>query len=103
MERCSLKLSNHTIERQFAKGVQSESGKWYDQFGERYGFTQAEKEVMRLYMLFGLEDGEIMKVMQISRQELEVCLRCMTGKTRTDTMREMQALFVRYIVQKLPS
>ncbi|WP_239614563.1 helix-turn-helix transcriptional regulator [Cohnella mopanensis] len=96
-------MSNQTMEWQIAKGEETESGKWHERFGERYGFTQGEKEVMRLYMLFGLEDREIMKVMQIAEHELEVYLRCLTGKTRTNTMREMQALFLRYLIQKLPS
>lgn len=85
------------------RGNESESGKWHDRFGERYGFSAYEKEVLRLYMLFGLEDEEIRTVMQLSERELKMHIDCMTGKTRSNTMRELQALFLRYLLQKLPS
>lgn len=79
------------------------AGEIYDAFGDRYDFTGSEKEVLRLYLLFGFEDKEIAKIMQCSVRELEGRLRCLLGKTRTNSMRELQALFIRFVLQKLPA
>ncbi|RKP56831.1 hypothetical protein D7Z26_02250 [Cohnella endophytica] len=75
----------------------------YASFAERYGFNEGEREVLRLFMLFGFEDNEIARIMHISSGELNNYLNCMLGKTRSHTLRELQALFIRYILQKLPA
>jgi len=72
-------------------------------FGDRYDFTASEKEVMRLCMLIGLNDEEIVSFMRISTRTLDNLIACMIGKTRTQSLREVQALFIRYILQKLPN
>ncbi|TVY02214.1 hypothetical protein [Cohnella terricola] len=77
--------------------------KFCEAFGDRYHFTASEKEVMRLGMLIGLNDEEIISVMRISTRTLNNLIACMIGKTRTHSLREIQALFLRYILQKLPN
>jgi len=70
------------------------------EFGERYGFTAEEKETMRLGILYGLEDGEISKYMKVAPETLKIYQACMTGKTRTRSVRELQALFLRYALHR---
>ncbi|MCD9021857.1 helix-turn-helix transcriptional regulator [Cohnella silvisoli] len=72
-------------------------------FGDRYDFTPSEKDVLRLHALFGFQDEEIITIMRISTPILENLLTCMMGKTRTHSIRELQALFIRYLLQKLPT
>ncbi|TFE22582.1 hypothetical protein [Cohnella luojiensis] len=74
-----------------------------EQFGDRYDFTESEREVLKLALLFGLEDGDILTTMQIQSATLDNHLICMLGKTRTNSTRELQALFLRYVMQKLPA
>jgi len=75
----------------------------FEMFGDRYDYTMGEKEVFRLSMLFGLEDNEIITIMQISANQLDNYFTCMLGKSRTNTIRELQALFLRYLLNKLPA
>lgn len=96
-------MQRSTKERLGQEGDVSEKKQLYLRFAERYGYNPEETEAMRLCMLFGFGDDEIAKIMKITSDELEVLQICMLGKTRTNTVRELQALFIRYIMQKLPT
>jgi len=71
-----------------------------EEFGERYGFTDAEKEALRLGILIGLENEEIAVYMKVPEEKLEGYQACMAGKTRTRSVRELQALFLRYVMKE---
>jgi DNA-binding NarL/FixJ family response regulator len=97
------KVHKYTIDWQVVSANESETRNHFEMFGERYGFTPSEKEVLRLHALLGYQDEKIMTAMQISPITLDNRLSCMLGKTRTHSVRELQALFIRYILQKLPA
>ncbi|RED54696.1 hypothetical protein [Cohnella lupini] len=96
-------MLTNTLDWQVMDNKDSATARLQEIFGERYGFTLKEREVFRLMMLFGLGDEDIRGIMQISYEELDNLFACMTGKTRTNSGRELQALFLRYILQKLPA
>lgn len=75
----------------------------YERFGDRYDFNESEREVLRLSLLFGIEDEEILTIMQIQPATLDNHFTCMLGKSRTSSTRELHALFLRYVMQKLPA
>jgi DNA-binding NarL/FixJ family response regulator len=81
----------------------SETGFLMDVFGERYDLTPRECEVMRLLVLFGFENEEIIKILKLTDQTLDNYVSCILGKSRTNSIREFQALFIRYLMQKLPA
>ncbi len=91
------------IDWQVMNNTESALARLHEIFGDRYGFTLKERDAFRMAMLFGLDDEEIGRIMRISLEELDALFACMTGKTRTNSSRELQALFLRYILQKLPA
>ncbi|MFC5406400.1 helix-turn-helix transcriptional regulator [Cohnella soli] len=92
--------SGAVVEKGQADQVQSRGTPQYIEFAERYGFNDREKEVLRLFMLFGLSDEEIVRVMGIKSNDLRNYMNCMLGKSRTSSPRELLALFVRYLIQQ---
>ncbi|OXS60902.1 hypothetical protein B1A99_05040 [Cohnella sp. CIP 111063] len=74
-----------------------------EEFGERYGFTAGETTAFKLCLLYGLSDEEIVMYAKMEPEALSDRLACMMGKTRTRTSRELQALFLRYMLNRLPA
>jgi len=74
-----------------------------EEFGTRYGFDAEEASTLKLCLMYGLEDGEIASYMKITPEGLETRLESMIGKTRTRSVRELQALFLRFILIRLPA
>lgn len=73
-----------------------------EEFGERYGFTAGETTTLKLCLLYGLSDEEIVLYAKTEPDSLQTRLNCMIAKTRTRSSRELQALFLRYILIRLP-
>jgi len=74
-----------------------------EEFGDRYGFTAGEKITLRMCLLYGLSDEEIVQYADMEPEALDNRLACMMGKTRTRSARELQALFLRYMLHKFPA
>ena len=73
-----------------------------EEFGERYGFTAGERTMLKLCLLYGMSDEEIALYTKEEPEVLATRLACMTAKTRTRSPRELQALFLRYMLNRLP-
>ncbi|BBI33755.1 helix-turn-helix transcriptional regulator [Cohnella abietis] len=78
----------------------SKSNHIIEAFGDRYGLTSMETEVLRLLVLFGFEDEEIITIIQCSPDTLDNLLSVLMLKSRTHSTRELQALFLRYVMQQ---
>jgi len=74
-----------------------------EEFGDRYGFTACETTTLKLCLLYGLSDEEIVLYTKTEPKQLRARLDCIMGKTRTHTSRELQALFLRYMLHRLPT
>ena len=69
-------------------------------FAERYGLTPRETELMRALVLLGLRNEEIGAMFHIAVKTVKNHIACMMGKTRTHSSRELQALFLRYVLHQ---
>ncbi|WP_027084449.1 LuxR C-terminal-related transcriptional regulator [Cohnella panacarvi] len=77
-----------------------ESGLAVSKFGDRYGLTARETELLRALVLFGLRNEEMGAMFHIAQKTVKNHMACMMGKTRTRSSRELQALFLRYILNR---
>lgn len=80
-----------------------ETSQLFDLFGQRYDFTDNEMEILRLLMLFGFDDSEIKTIMQLTELQMSNHLSIIMGKSRTNSIREVQALFLRFSLHRLPT
>lgn len=78
----------------------AQSGLAVHKFGERYGLTAREREVLRALVLFGLHNDEIAEMFHIALKTVKNHLACVMAKTRTHSSRELQALFLRYMLHQ---
>jgi len=78
----------------------TESGLAVSKFGERYGLTARETEVLRALVLFGLHNEELGAMFHIALKTVKNHMACLMGKTRTHSSRELQALFLRFILNQ---
>lgn len=96
-------MLKNMIHWQVMSVIDSQTSHLFDMFGDRYDLTESEKELLRLLVLFGFEDSEIRTVMQLTEQQLNNHYAVIWGKTRTNTPREVQALFLRFTLHRLPA
>ncbi|MFC5700103.1 response regulator transcription factor [Cohnella faecalis] len=69
-------------------------------FGVRYGMTPRERDVLRLLILYGFKNDDMAGILHIAVKTIKNHLACMMGKTRTRSSRELQALFLRFMIQQ---
>ncbi|MFC4597852.1 hypothetical protein [Cohnella hongkongensis] len=79
----------------------SRSARMCEAFGERYGLTEEEAAALKLCLLYGLSDEEIAGHLKIEPTVLANRFACMLGKTRARSLRELQALFFRFLMNRL--
>ena len=96
-------MLNNMMDWQVKSITDSQTSHLFDLFGDRYDLTESEKELLRLLLLFGFEDLETMTIMQLTELQLNNHYSCIWGKTRTNTVREVQALFLRFTLHRLPA
>jgi DNA-binding CsgD family transcriptional regulator len=70
-------------------------------FGDKYGLTPREREVLRLLLLFGLRNEDISGILFISTKTTKHHLASMMHKTFTRSSRELHALFLRDVLENL--
>ncbi|KIL35670.1 hypothetical protein SD71_12285 [Cohnella kolymensis] len=71
-----------------------------EEFGAGYRMTPREKEVFRLLILFGFRNDDMGSVLHISTKTLKNHMACMMNKTKTRSSRELQALFLQFMLQR---
>ncbi|MBO9598933.1 MAG: hypothetical protein J7559_14090 [Cohnella sp.] len=77
-----------------------ESGLAVSKFGDRYGLTTRETELLRALVLFGLRNEEMGAMFHIALKTVKNHMACVMGKTRTRSSRELQALFLRFVLHQ---
>ncbi|MFC5528283.1 response regulator transcription factor [Cohnella yongneupensis] len=93
-------MLTNVIQWEVASMADEKSGLAVNKFGERYGLTARETELFRALVLFGLRNEEIGAMFHIAPKTVKNHMTCMMGKTRTHSSRELQALFLRFVLNQ---
>lgn len=93
-------MLTNMIHWEVASMADADSGLAVVKFGERYGLTARETELLRALVLFGLRNEEIGAMFHIALKTVKNHMACMMGKTRTHSSRELQALFLRFVLNQ---
>jgi DNA-binding NarL/FixJ family response regulator len=88
------------IHYQVMSETDSVTGPMIAEFGAGYSLTPREREVFRLLILFGFRNDDMGSVLHISTKTLKNHMACMMNKTKTRSSRELQALFLQFILQR---
>jgi DNA-binding CsgD family transcriptional regulator len=68
-------------------------------FGEKYKLTPREREVVQLLVVFGFRNDDLSRILYISSKTVKNHLACLMQKTNTRSSRELQALFLRTVLE----
>lgn len=89
-----------TLRWEIASLADAYSDPYVLKFADRYGLTPRETELMRALVLLGLRNEEIGAMFHIAVKTVKNHIACMMGKTRTHSSRELQALFLRFVLHQ---
>jgi DNA-binding CsgD family transcriptional regulator len=67
-------------------------------FGDQNRLTAREREVMRTLMLLGLRNDDLSSMLYISPKTVKHHLASMMDKTGTRSSRDLQAMFLRFVL-----
>jgi DNA-binding CsgD family transcriptional regulator len=72
-------------------------------FSDNNGLTPREREVLRILLFLGLRNDDLSSVLFISSKTVKHHLASTMEKTRTRSSRELQALFLRFVMMGTPA
>lgn len=93
-------MQPNKVRWEIASLADEQSDPFVMRFGQRYGLTARETELMRALVLLGLRNEEIGAMFHIALKTVKNHIACMMGKTRTHSSRELQALFLRFVLHQ---